>query len=74
MTEHWSVYHADEPVRCPARLTVSRRCNRAQDRVAKGTTVRVRIQPDPHRALAGSLLRQCRACRTPLEIHVTSDE
>lgn len=70
MTYDWHIFKADQPVRCPNRRPGGRSCNRAQDRVAPGTMVRVRIQGHPSRALAGSLLRICRSCKAKLELNV----
>lgn len=70
MTDVWHFYHVDEPVRCPNRLSSGRVCNRAQDIVAPGTGVRVRLQPHAAAAQPGSLLRICRACKARLEVNV----
>lgn len=70
MTDVWHVFTADEPIRCPNRLPDGRICNRAQDRAAPETTVRVRLQPHPRNAAPGSLLRICRACDGRLEVNV----
>ena len=66
----WYFFAADEPVRCPGRLAGGRICNRAQDLVAPGTAVKVRLQPRAADAQPGSLLRICRGCEARLEVNV----
>ena len=66
----WHFFAADEPVRCPGLLSGGRICNRAQDIVAPGTAVRVRLQPRAADAIPSSLLRICRACEARLEVNV----
>jgi RNase P subunit RPR2 len=70
VTDVWYFFGPDDPVRCPNRLSDGRICNRAQDLVAPGTAVRVRLQERAAAAAPGSLLRVCRSCDARLEVNV----